>query len=446
MKLKKNSWIYRLYQWLRTEAKWFTPGLGIKRWIGLMILGTLFLAMGLVVLILDFYRSVSDAWYLPVISFLSLQMLPRWLRALIYGLLGTGILATAVIGLSKSVLKPFVPPGEEVVTAVTNYRRKQRGPHVVVLGGGSGLATILRGLKKHSANITAIVAMTDDGGSSGELRRRVGVLPPGDVRNCLTALSNDEAMLTQIFQYRFSSEYQLNGHSLGNLFITAMSEITGSFEDAVAEAGQVLAITGHVLPATLHNVNLAASKVDDELGYETIVRGESVIPKTKGRIKRVWLEPDKPKAFPPAIQAILSADLIVVGPGSLYTSILANLMVPEISQAVLASNALKFYVCNVATQPGETDHYSIADHVHAIETHLGQKIFNLILCNHNYSGDLPEGLDWVAVDDDPLSGYQLYFSDLVREHDPTRHDSDQLAATVMDLFYERTGPLLVKED
>jgi uncharacterized cofD-like protein len=300
-------------------------------------------------------------------------------------------------------------------------------------------------LKNHTSNLTAVVTVADDGGSSGELRRNMGVLPPGDIRNCLAALSDDEAMLTQIFQYRFGEGAGLNGHTLGNLLITALADITGSFEEAVAESGRVLAVQGRVLPSTLHDVRLVADKANMEENTEIRVTGESKIPKTEGKITRVWLEPNNPLAFPPAVQAILNADLIIVGPGSLFTSILPNLLVPDLADAVKASRATKFYICNVATQSGETDGFTSADHIRTIEKYLNQRIFDLVICNQKQDTNLPEGVDWVRVDNNLENEYSTYASDLVDPINPWRHDSGRLAQVIMDLFYERTGPLINRE-
>ena len=447
MKLKETSWLNHIFGWAKKQIQWLRPGLGMKRWIALMILGTAILGLGIAVVVLDIYRNVSGSWIVEVLGFLSLRFLPRWFRFLLFSGAGIACLYFSVTGISRTVLEPFVPHGEEVIDAIANYRRRTRGPKIVALGGGSGLSSLLRGLKEHSSNITAVVTMADDGGSSGELRRRIGTPPPGDLRNCMTALSNDEAMLTQIFRYRFGEEYNLNGHSLGNLFITAMGDITGSFEEGVAEAGHVLAITGQVLPATIQDVRLAAKKRLTGSEESKIVFGESEIPKTPGKIERVWLDPQNPQAFPPAIQAILGADLIVIGPGSLYTSILANLLVPDISRALKASKAMKFYVANITSEPGETDGYSVADHVNAIEKHLGADIFDLVICNNRMLGiDIPDDLDWVRNTEHQPANHAVYEADLVLKEKPTRHDSKHLAQIIIDLFYERTGPLLLKDD
>jgi uncharacterized cofD-like protein len=447
MKLKETSWLNQIFGWLKKQLKWLGPGLGMKRWMALMVIGTAILGLGLSVLVLDIYRNASEHWFVEVLGWLSLRFLPRWVRFILFSGAGFTCIYCSITGISRTVLEPFVPQGEEVIDAIANFRRRTRGPKIVALGGGSGMFSLLRGLKNHTSNITAVVTMADDGGSSGELRRRIGTPPPGDLRNCLTALSSDEAMLTQIFQYRFGEEYGLNGHSLGNLFITAMGDITGSFEEGVAEAGNVLAITGQVLPATIQDVRLAAKKRHLRTEQTTIVHGESEIPKAEGKIERVWLDPENPQAFPPAIQAILGADLIVVGPGSLYTSILANLLVPDISRALKASKAMKFYISNITSQPGETDGYSVHDHVDAIEDHLGFDLFDLVICNNRTIGiDLPSNLSWVRYDDSEAMDHVVYQADLVQKEWPTRHDSEGLAQIIMDLFYERTGPLLLKDE
>ncbi|NMC52311.1 MAG: YvcK family protein [Chloroflexi bacterium] len=420
----------------------------MKRWIALILAGTTLIAIGFAFLLLDVYRTTpSSTWWLRLISLLSLRFLDRTLRAVIFGGFGVALVLIGNWGLNRALLKPFVKPGRQIYDMVSAYRRKERGPKVVVIGGGTGLSALLRGVKEYTTNITAIVTVADDGGSSGELRRTVGILPPGDIRNCLAALSNDEALLTQIFQYRFSTAAGLNGHTLGNLLITALTELTGSFEEAVAETGRVLAVQGRVLPATLHDVRLVADvQMPNGEGVVQQVRGESQIPKAAGKVLRVWLEPDSPKAFPPTLQALLSADLIVVGPGSLYTSIIPNLLVPDIAGALRASRALKFYVCNVATQPGETDGYQCGDHLKTLEKHVGTRLFDLLISNNRFEGKLPENLEWVKTEAQLQHTYSVYSADLVDLENPWRHDSKKLAKTIMDLYYERTGPLLTRDE
>ena len=404
------------------------------------------LGVGLAFVLLDIYRTAPETWWLPILSILALRFLDRTLRAIIFGSIGLGLILFGVWGFNRALMRPFLRKGEGVLDAVTAYRRKERGPHIVVIGGGTGLSTLLRGLKVFTNNLTAIVTVADDGGSSGELRRNLGVLPPGDIRNCLTALSNDETLLTQLFQYRFGSGSGLEGHSLGNLFITALAEITGSFEEAVIESGRVLAVTGRVLPSTLQDVRLVAEIAIPGQDKLIQVKGESAITQAGGEIKRIWLEPNNPLAYPPTIQAILSADLIIIGPGSLYTSLLPDLLVPDLVEAVRASTAIKFFVCNVASQPGETQGYTCGDHVHSIEQHVNGPIFDLVICNKDYSEKLPHGTDWIKPEEESKRDYILYQANLINNETPWRHDDEKLARTIMDLYEERTGPLTERED
>ncbi len=438
----KSVWSKQVIQRLRQELRWLVPGLGIKRWILVIILGTTLLGIGIAMWLLDIYRSAPETWWLPITSTLYLNFLPRALRVIVFGILGVGLVLVGIWGLNRTLLRPFVRPGSKsIVDAVSDYRRKERGPRVVVIGGGNGLSSLLRGLKMHTSNLTAIVTVADDGGSSGELRRATGILPPGDIRSCLAALSDDEALLSQIFQYRFAAGAGLDGHSLGNLFITALTNVTGSFEEAIAESGRVLAVKGRVLPSTLHDVRLAADVQLLEQAVTVQVKGESQIPKAQGKITRVWLEPESPAAYPPAVQAILSADLVVVGPGSLYTSIIPNLLVPDICEALKASRALKLYIVNVATQKGETDGYTCGDHVHTVEEYLGGTVFDLVVCNKTSADKTSTKVEWVRLDDDLDQKYAIYVSDLADEISPWRHDSQKLGQVVMDLFYDKTGPL-----
>jgi uncharacterized cofD-like protein len=422
--------------------RWFRPGLGVKRWFTLVLVGITLLGLGFAVILIDLYRTGSaNPFVLTLLSYVSLRFIPRVWRAVIFGTLGVGLVAYGILKLNRSMLQPFVRPGDDLLRQIKNYRRRERGPRIVAIGGGHGLSTLLRGLKLHTSNLTAVVTVADDGGSSGRLRESHGILPPGDIRNCLAALSNDETLLAQLFQYRFSGSPELEGHSFGNLFIAALADITGSFEDAVAESGHVLSVNGRVLPSTLHDVKLVASMELPHSLNEVRVEGESKIPTIAGRVNRVWLEPDDASAFPPVIKAILSADVIVVGPGSLYTSLLPNLLVHDLLDSMRASRAMKIYVCNVATQSGETDFFTCYDHVRALENHVGEDLFDLILCNDSYDHEIGSSSQWVLVDEKTLSDSRTYSADLVDEGHPSRHDSEKLAQVIMDVFYERTGPL-----
>jgi uncharacterized cofD-like protein len=441
MQDKQKNIFSRMWNVLRREVQWLRPGLGFKRWLILALIGTTLLGVGLTMFILDIYRNAPETWWLPALAYLSLRFLDRPIRVIIFGGIGVTLVLIGIWGSNRSLLKPFVPPGKPVIEALDSFRRRDRGPRIVVLGGGHGLASLLRGLKEFTHNITAIVTVADDGGSSGELRRQMGVLPPGDIRNCLAALSNNEDLLSQVFQYRFASGAGLEGHSLGNLFITAMTEITGSFEEAVAESGRVLAVYGQVLPSTLTDVRLLADLIDKS-GNRLHVSGETQIRETEGAIQRLWLDPANTPAFPPAISAVLNADLIVIGPGSLYSSLLPNLLVRDLAEAVRASQALKFFICNVATERGETDRFSCLDHVKSVESHVGQEIFDLVICNNHFEGSLGEDVDWVKMDQELREHSSVYCADLIDTTYPWRHDSKRLSKTIMDLFYERTGPLM----
>jgi len=421
---------------LKANLKWLYPGLGIKRWLLLLAVGIVLISLGGAILLINVVippSSVAASGH-PLLTLL----LP-WVWALLLVFLGLGLTATALLKLNQSLLSPFLAPGQKKHVADLLYRHRQRvhGPRAVAVGGGTGLASLLRGLKEYTVNITAVVTVADDGGSSGRLRQELGVLPPGDFRNCLAALADDEALLTQLFRYRFGQS-AVDGHSFGNLFITAMSSITGDFERALEESSRVLAVRGRILPSTLENVTLCADLRGEAaaLGGGRVVKGESQIPKAGLPIERVFLQPDRVRAYPGAVQAILAADLIVIGPGSLYTSVLPNLLVEDITKAIRASRAVKVYVCNVAIQSGETDGYDVAAHVAALEQHVGPGLFDYVLANDCFDIPLPSHLpreELVTLGPEAIPGYRLVAADLVDLTNPWRHDSRKLAGVVMEL-------------
>ena len=433
----------RFIQNIRDLGRWLAPGLGIKRWFFFVLFGITFLGVGLAILLYDLYHTAlfTNETVLTILAYASLRFLPRLARVLLFTGVGIGLVAYGIYRLNHSLMRPFIRPGHAVVDELANYRRRERGPRIVTIGGGHGLSTLLRGLKTYTRNLTAIVTVADDGGSSGRLRESYGILPPGDIRNCLAALSNDEELLTQLFRYRFSGSGELDGHSFGNLFITALAEITGSFEEAIAESGRVLSVSGRVLPSTLHDVKLVADVQLPNVLNQVRVQGESRIPKMAGRVRRLWLEPSDAPAFPPALKAILNADMIVVGPGSLYTSLLPNLLVQDLLGAVRASRALKVYVSNIATQLGETDLYSCTDHIRALEEHVGERLFEIVLCNDNYEGQLNEDSQWVRTDEQTLEDARVHCANLIDTSYPWRHDSEKLARTLIEILAEYTGPL-----
>lgn len=428
----------RLLRRLRTDPnwKWLTPGIGVKRWLILFTFGVTLIALALAYVLVDLYRSAE----LPGVTYyVTLQFLPRIERAIIVGVIGLGATLFAFWKISRSILTPLTRPGDRpVAETVLRHRQRERGPKVVAIGGGTGLSILLRGLKQYTSNITAIVTVADDGGSSGRLRRELGVLPPGDFRNCLAALADDESLTTQLFQYRFTpAQRDLDGHALGNLFITAMADISGSFEKALIESSRVLAITGRILPSTLSDVILCA-EVRNGHGLAH-VEGESAITHFGGTIERVFLKPDHVRAYPETIRAILDADLIVLGPGSLFTSVLPNLLIEALPEALRASRAMKMYVCNVATQHGETDGYTVHDHVHALEQHIGPNTIEVVLANSRMDvpwNNAPDGVGGIVRIPSLAGPPQIATADVIDEAHPWRHDPDKLARAVIQTFGE----------
>ncbi len=408
--------------WLR----WLTPGLEIKRWLLLLMFAELVLVLGVAYALKELYANLT----LPhQFYYITLQFLPYWARAVIFGLLGVGILLFSYVKLTQSVLGPFLPgvAGGSIVEIIHAFRLRGRGPRIVAIGGGTGMSTLLRGLKQYTSNLSAIVTVADDGGSSGRLRDEYRVLPPGDFRQCLIALADAEPLMKQLFDHRFK-EGSLDGHSFGNLFIMAMADVTGNFELALRESGKVLAVKGNIVPSTLQDVTLVASINGSN------VEGESKIPKQNGRISQVFLKPDHPPVNPEASQAILNAELIIVGPGSLYTSILPNLLVEGMVEAIKASPALKVLVCNLASQHGETDGYGVDDYIRVIRYHVGGNLFDFVLVNSNNSHVPTGGQSQVVFRADDASRHpevRFIAGDIVNVRIPSHHDSDKLARIIM---------------
>jgi uncharacterized cofD-like protein len=417
---------------IRTVKKWMQPGIQIKRWLLLLAIGLLILGAGFVQ---GFVILFDDQTLPPLLNYLTLGFLSSAFRALVAGTAGICLVAIALYELNNSILQPIVAQSQMPwVDIVTQHNRLQRGLHVVVIGGGTGLPSVLRGMKTVTTNITAVVTVADDGGSSGRLRREMGILPPGDLRNNIAALSDDEDMMTRLFLYRFG-EGDLSGHSFGNLFLTALSEITGNMEAAVAVAGRVLAISGRVMPSTLYDVNLGAEvRLPD--GKLKRITGESNITSAEGRVERVFLEPSNAQALPEVIQSILSASLIIIGPGSLYTSILPNLLVRGIVDALRVSAARVVYVCNITQQPGETDDYTVAEHVEALEKHIGEAVIDVVLANDAYPKHRDVASEYVrpAASGHPIyERYRVVMGDLTDNERPWRHDSEKLVTRLLQV-------------
>ncbi|OLB94457.1 MAG: YvcK family protein [Chloroflexi bacterium] len=409
-------------RWLR----WLTPGLEIKRWLLLLMVAELVLVLGAAYALKELYQTATLPYQF---YYITLQFWPYWARAAVFGVLGVGLLAFSYLKLTQSVLGPFLPGvnAGSIVEVIHAFRLRGRGPRIVAIGGGTGMSTLLRGLKTYTSNLSAILTVADDGGSSGRLRDEYRVLPPGDFRQCLIALADAEPLMKQLFDHRFK-EGSLDGHSFGNLFIMAMADVTGNFEHALRESGKVLAVKGTIVPSTLQDVTLVASINGSN------VEGESKIPKQNGRISQVFLKPDGAQVNPEATQAILAAELIVIGPGSLYTSILPNLLVEGMVEAIKASPALKLLVCNLASQTGETDGYGVDDYLHVIQDHVGGNLFDFVLVNSNHS-HMPTGgqtqVIFKAEDAAKNANVRFIAADVVNVRIPSHHDPDKLARVIM---------------
>ena len=413
--------------------KWLYFGMHIKRWLLLLLVGVAIMGLGFGYFLREVYFSYTfPDW----VYYVTLQFLPRYLRGVLFVGGSAALIMYSVWNLNRSLLSAFIRPGNEesLVNIIYNHRYLRRGPKVVAIGGGTGLSTLLRGLKEHTGNLTAIVTVADDGGSSGRLRREMGLPPPGDLRNCIAALADAEPLMTKLFQYRFDEGSGLDGHSFGNLFIAAMSEVTGTFEEAVRETSRDLADRGADRHSTLTTVTLSA--VTDD---EAEIHGESNITERGSRIKRVYINPENAQANPEAIRAILEADMVVIGPGSLYTSVLPNLLVEGIRRAIQMSKAVRVYVCNVATERGETDSFSVGDHYQVLQQHVHEKLFNYVVANNNIAtnGAVDHQFEPVKVDRTGVADASVVSADVISEENRYHHDTSKLASLLMELYYQR---------
>ncbi|MFN9933618.1 MAG: uridine diphosphate-N-acetylglucosamine-binding protein YvcK [Cyanobacteriota bacterium] len=428
----------------RRAVRWLQPGLVVKRWMLTSGIGLLIALLGAAIWadLQPLYWILEPVrWGLGQVT----RVLPRGITGPLVLLIGGGMLW---LGQSRSfgtIQQALAPEKDTVlVDALVAQRRLNRGPNIVAIGGGTGLSTLLSGLKRYSSNITAVVTVADDGGSSGVLRRELGVQPPGDIRNCLAALSTEEPLLTRLFQYRFRAGSGLEGHSFGNLFLSALTAITGSLEAAITASSRVLAVQGQVVPATNADVRLWA-----ELENGERIEGESRIGKATSPIVRLGCIPERPPAVPRALEAIAHADLIVLGPGSLYTSLLPNLLVPELVSAIRRSRAPRLYVCNLMTQPGETDGLDVTGHLRAIEAQLAslgveERLFDAVLAQEKLE-DSPlvesyrrRGAEPVLCDVRALrsQGYEVMLAPLqgARPTATLRHDPRSVALAVMRFY------------
>lgn len=421
--------------------KWLYPGLKFKRWLFLFAIGVLLTGMGLAVVFN--YKYLDSFEELLFYASYTLTGTYNYTVTALVGsiviLLGVVIMLLATRMIIRSLITVLVPDkSSRLVDMIYEHRRLDKGPNITVVGGGTGLSVLLRGMKEATRNVTAVVTVADDGGSSGRLREEFNVIPPGDLRNCLVALADTEPMMEKLFQYRFTGNSDLAGHSFGNLFITAMTEVTGDIEQALKESSRVLAVKGRVFPATTSKVRLSATMEDG-----TFVEGESQIPLVHKRIKRVHIFPHHVEAVPSALKAIHEAKVIVLGPGSLYTSVIPNLLVEDIAKAIRESEAVKIYICNVMTQPGETDDYTASMHVRALIEHGGNGIVDYVLVNNKpISQEMQEhyakeGQYPVLVDENAIEslGVKCFKADIIDDSQMIHHDSQKLAHQVMEIYH-----------
>lgn len=418
----------------KSLRRYFLPGL--KKWITIAILGVVFLFLGIALYfelrpisrVHDFIREATHE---------VARILPNTASAYLAIAVGLILIVYSFLRANKVMVKAMVPDfaDDSVLDALDKVHSLNRGIKIVAIGGGTGLSSLLSGLKYYTSNITAIVTVADDGGSSGRLREELGIIPPGDIRNCIAALADEDKAITELFQYRFKGGQNLEGHSFGNLFLSALIQISGGdFVKAAKTASSILRSSGTVLPASPEPMKIRAVLEDG-----TVIEGESNIPSAKCRIKQIQCEPERPKALKEAIQAIINADLIILGPGSLYTSIIPNLLVPDIRDAIKQSNAHKIYICNIMTQPGETTGYAVSDHIEAIIEHSGNPhIVEGVIVNDR----LPEKLlekykekkqEPVKIDSDIVEKYKVRIiaRSLIKEESLVRHDPTLLAKAIV---------------
>ncbi len=420
------------------DVGWLIPGLNVKRWLFLIFLGSVLMVLGFLIIfdIRPIYQTMELIRKAALI-------LPTEILAVVVIFIGAIVFFSGWKKTTLSIMDiDSARSGKSLLENLYRRSKLNKGAKIVAIGGGTGLSMLLKGIKKYTNNITAVVTVGDDGGSSGRLREDMGILPPGDIRNCIAALADDDNLITELFQYRFKKGEGLEGHSFGNLFLTALCAITGNMVKAVKESSNVLNIRGVVLPATLDDMKLVAEYTDG-----TIVKGESNIPEEHKSIKKLFTEPVHCQALPEVIEAILQADLIILGPGSLYTSVIPNLLVDGIVDAIMQSSAKKIYVCNIMTQPGETDNYSVASHVNALFSHAnGRRILDAVLVNNSLPDNISEGYAKngsipVRLDMENIVpiGIEVVSQKLIQENKQglVRHSSNRVARAVY-YWYRKT--------
>jgi uncharacterized cofD-like protein len=421
--------------------RWLTPGIGVKRWLLVVFAGELGLALAGAFVLRQIYPDIEPTGPIETgLWLLTLQFLPGPVRAVIFATLGTGLFLYGSYRLVRALTSPLRghESDQPLVEVIYQKRFLARGPRIVAVGGGTGLSTLLRGLKESTSNLTAIVTVADDGGSSGKLREELGLPAVGDIRNCIVALADAEPLMGRLLQYRFPGDPagdaapSLGGHAVGNLLLAAMTAVEdGDFEEAVRKVSRVLAVRGQVVPVSPTPLVLHA---ETRNGAE--VDGQSAVSRTRD-IARLWLTPDGVAPSADALRAIADAELIVLGPGSLYTSILPPLLIPAIRDAIAGSSALRVYACNVATQRGETEGFDLADHLEALERHAGPGLVDVVVANNNFGARVPTGyalesvrLRWPPAVA-PGTVPRLVLEDVVDPENAHHHDPGRLAATLL---------------
>lgn len=403
-------------------AKWFYPGLRVKRWLSLLSLSLFFLV------------------YAAVRLYFDTVLLLRVFNTLLLVISFIGVIIS-LSSLMHSFFQAVYPQNQRgMIDLIYEKRFLAKGPKVVAIGGGTGLSTLLEGLKEYTANITAIVTVADEGGSSGRLRQEFGILPPGDIRNCLVSLAEVPQLMRDLFQYRFKEGEGIRGHSFGNIFITAMTQVTGSFRDAIKESSIVLAIRGKVLPSSLLSLRIKADYADG-----TTTEGEDKIPVNKSNIKKLSLIPESAKPNPEAVAAVRDADIIIFGPGSLFTSVIPNLLIKELKEEITRRQVMKIYICNVMTQEGETDNYTASDHLEKIISHTNKNLINCCLVNSGrLTSDLlaryakqksfPVLFDRIRL---KKMGVFIHEADVINRTNYIRHDPHKTAREIICAYNKR---------
>jgi uncharacterized cofD-like protein len=420
--LRRRERTQLLRQWLR-------PGIGVKRWLVLVFLGLFLIALAVAALLP--LNNLFDA--------LALRSLPRELRWSLPLALGLVLFLYGSWRLLRALVEPYRSAHEPLAELLYQRRLRARGPKVVAIGGGTGLSTLLRGVKEITSNITAVVTVADDGGSSGQLRNELGIPPMGDIRQCIAALADSEPAMARLLSYRFPTGEDVDpsyrGHAFGNLLIAALTATTGDFEEGVRQSNRVLAVRGSVVPVAPRPITLHAALIDG-----SVIDGQSEIGRKRG-IRRVWISPEDVKPSAEALEAIAAADLIVIGPGSLYTSLLPPLLVPGIHEALARASAPRLLVCNVATQVGETEEFALSDHLETLSSHGMADLIDAVLVNDNFRARQPQNYPAAPVRIDvpltPRTGPQIIARDVVDDDNAHRHDARKLAAVLLTLYDER---------